>query len=83
MLKQNYDLLGNLIIEISVSRHSTSSSCYLSGTKKTGEDYFSCLESYQRIVTSEGGIIEGSSRISKTSQDLQFSDAGKNLQSRK
>ena len=80
MLKQNYDLAGNLRIEVFVTRHKTETSCYFSNrVKATSENYFECVQAFEQLVKQEGGISEGDHRTTKTDLDLQFTDSGKGL----
>lgn len=70
-LKQSYDLSGRLIIETYTKGNIVSSVCFTKNGLKidsAGEDsekYFTCLQSFSELATSENGIIEEKPRKKK------------------
>jgi hypothetical protein len=82
LLKQSYDLKGNLKIEIYSNGKTNEAVCIAPDGKKisaNNEEYFNCLSEYTTLIKSSNGESEGKPREIKNNLDLDFKDRGKNL----
>ena len=82
LLKQSYDLKGNLKIEIYSKGKTNEAICIASDGKSTSannEEYFECLTEYTAFLKSMNGESEGKPREIKNIFDLDFKERGKSL----